>query len=150
MSFRLRSNLMSSILTTHPSTEFTHTQEQHAKAPIDNQDQPPTKPQQPPSKPSPTSSPNKQKAKKRVPQLKIRWDRDYAITKELHQSMDRAKELSRQVFETRSFLDQAVFKEYWQRYLNVGIVVMCFRGRYGRYRRLGKWRRREKRPRSIA
>ena len=83
-----------------------------------------------------------------MPQLKIRWDRDYAITKELHQSMDKAKELSRQVFEIRSFLDQAVFEEYWQRYLNVEIVVTCFRGRYGRYCRLGKWRRTEKRLRS--
>jgi hypothetical protein len=99
--------------------------------------------------PSYNSSLHKQKVKKR-PHLKIRWDRDYAITKELHQSIDRVRELSQEIFKIRMPLNEAVFQEYWQRYSTIGILVACFRSRYGRHRRLRKWKRSKGRLRSRA
>jgi hypothetical protein len=122
-------------------------QKDHDKPPMGDQERPAAKLQQTTPKRSQISSPPEQKAKKR-PWLKIRWDRDSAMAKELHRSLHRAKELSRQVVEIKPFLDKDVFEKYWQQYLNVGIIVMCFRCRYGRDCRLRKWKKREGRLRS--
>jgi hypothetical protein len=138
---------MGSIFASTPSLDIICAQKDHDKPPRGDRERPAAKLQQTTPKRSQISSPHEQKAEKR-PLLKIRWDRDYAIAKELHQSLRRAKELSRQVVEIKPFLDKDVFEEYWQQYLNVGIIVMCFRGRYGRYCRLEKWKRREGRLRS--